>query len=438
MTEYFLKLITNIEKELDEIKSYFRGRKKAADILGNPEMKAAFKFNVEENCYELLDDMDPDEFISKIENGSIDESVTTMAIESGEEEEIIKPMEGTIRKRKDGRWEGRYYYNHVQRSVFAYNQKDCIAKLKQAITDRNRAIKILENSKKVSLDAWFDLWLKTYKPKIKEQSRYAISSKYEKYIKKKIGKRKIATITTMDLQLIFNNIEYPVTRKKLYTYMKDIFDKARVNKIVYENVMEGVILFNDHRTKKGFVPEPDQLKLFLDYLDKTRPELMYLCEFISLTGMRIGEACAVTLKDIDFDNKTITINKSYNRYSREVASTKTYASNRVIPLFDAVADIINEYTNKYHSKDVIFHMIKSENATNSVKYHAKKCGLDGLSPHGLRRYFASRCKAAGIDQKVTQGWMGHESILMTMDTYTRVQDDLSLKQAEIFNKFIKK
>ena len=68
----------------------------------------------------------------------------------------------------------------------------------------------------------------------------------------------------------------------------------------------------------------------------------------------------------------------------------------------------------------------------------KKCGLDGLSPHGLRRYFASRCKAAGIDQKVTQGWMGHESILMTMDTYTRVQDDLSLKQAEIFNKFIKK
>jgi len=438
MTEYFLKLITNIEKELDEIKSYFRGRKKAADILGNPEMKAAFKFNVEENCYELLDDMDPDEFISQIENGSIDESVTTMAIVSREEEEIIKPKEGTIRKRKDGRWEGRYYYNHLQRSIFADTQKECLAKLKQAITDRNRAIKTLENSKKISLDAWFDLWLKTYKPKIKEQSRYAISSKYEKYIKKKIGKRKIATITTMDLQQIFNNIEYPVTRKKLYTYMKDIFDKARVNKIVYENVMEGVILFNDHRTKKGFVPEPDQLKLFLDYLNKTRSELMYLCEFISLTGMRIGEACAVTLNDIDFDNKTITINKSYNRYSKEIASTKTYASNRVIPLFDVVADIIKEYINKYQSKDVIFHMIKSENATNSVKYHAKKCGLDGLSPHGLRRYFASRCKAAGVDQKVTQKWMGHESILMTMDTYTRVQDDLSFKQAEIFNKFIKK
>ena len=438
MTEYFLKLLTSIEKELEELKSYFRGRKKAADILGNPENKAAFKFNVEENCFEILDNMDPDELIEKIENGSIDESVTTMATVSGEEEELIKPKEGTIRKRNDGRWEGRYYYNHVQRSVFASTQKECLAKLKKAIIDRNRAIKNLENSRNINLDTWFDSWLKIYKPKIKEQSRYAISSKYEKYIKKKLGKRKVAAITTMDLQVIFNDMEFPVARKKLYTYMKDVFEKARVNKIVYENVMEGVILFNDHRVKKGFVPEPEELQRLLDYLKTVRPELMYLCEFISLTGMRIGEACAVTLKDIDFNKKTITINKSYNRYSKKVASTKTYASNRVIPLFDAAADIIQEYTRKYNSKDIIFHKIKSENATNSVKWHAKKCGLTELSPHGLRRYFATRCNAAGIDPKVTQEWMGHESILMTMDTYTRVQDDLSLEQAEKFNKFTKK
>ncbi len=438
MTKYFLTLITNVEKELEEIKSYFRGRDKAADILGTPEKKAAFVFNVEENCYELLDDMDPDELFDKIENGSIDESVTTMAIVSGEEEETIKPKEGTIRKRSDGRWEGRYYYNHVQKSVFAATQKDCFAKLKKALVDRDRQIKNLEKSKNITLDAWFDQWLKTYKPNIKEQSRYAITSKYEKYIQKKFGKRKVAIITTMDLQTTFNAIEYPVTKKKLYTYMKDIFDKARVNKIVYENVMEGVILFNNHRTKKGFVPEPEQLQMFLDYLDKTRPELMLLCEFISLTGMRLGEACALTLKDVDYQKRTITINKSYNRYSKDVAATKTYASNRVIPLFDAVEEVIQKYIDQYHPKDTIFYKIKSENATNSVKYHAKVCGLDGLSPHGLRRYFASRCKAAGVDQKVTQGWLGHESILMTMDTYTRVQDDFSLEQAEIFNKFIKK
>lgn len=438
MTEYFLKLLMNIEKELEEIKSYFRGRKKAADILGTPKTKAAFKFNVEENCYELLDDMDPDELISQIENGSIDESVTTMANESREEEEIIKPKEGTIRKRNDGRWEGRYYYNHVQKSVFASTQKDCLKKLRQAITDRNKAIKMLENAKKMNLDTWFDLWLKTYKPKIKEQSRYAITSKYDKYIKNKIGKRKIATITTMDLQLIFNNIEYPVTRKKLYTYMNDVFDKARVNKIVFDNVMEGVILFNDHRTKKGYVPEPEELKKFLDYLDTARPELKYLCEFISLTGMRIGEACAITFDDIDYEKREIRINKSFNRYSQEVSTTKTYASNRVIPLFDRVIEIIKEYTDRYHSKDVIFYKIKSNNVTDSMKVHSRNCGIGRLSPHGLRRYFASRCKAAGVDQKVTQEWMGHKSILMTMDTYTRVQDDFSLEQADIFNKFTKK
>jgi hypothetical protein len=385
IVKQILKLILRIKEDLNLVESYLEGRKKAADILGNPENKAAFTFNVEENCFEILDNMDPDELIEKIENGSIDESVTTMATVSGEEEELIKPKEGTIRKRTDGRWEGRYYYNHVQRSVFASSQKECLAKLKNAIIDRNRAIKNLENSRNINLDTWFDSWLKIYKLKIKEQSRYAISSKYEKYIKKKLGKRKVAAITTMDLQVIFNDMEFPVARKKLYTYMKDVFEKARVNKIVYENVMEGVILFNDHRVKKGFVPEPEELQ-----------------------------------------------------YSKKVASTKTYASNRVIPLFDAAADIIQEYARKYNSKDIIFHKIKSENATNSVKWHAKKCGLTELSPHGLRRYFATRCNAAGIDPKVTQEWMGHESILMTMDTYTRVQDELSQEQAEKFNKFTKK
>lgn len=86
----------------------------------------------------------------------------------------------------------------------------------------------------------------------------------------------------------------------------------------------------------------------------------------------------------------------------------------------------------------IFYRVKSENVTNSVKWHAKSFGIEKLTPHGLRHYFSTRCLTAGIDPKVLQTWMGHTTIAMTMDVYTKVESEFALEQAKKFNKFTKK
>ncbi|XFA98153.1 tyrosine-type recombinase/integrase [Candidatus Izemoplasma sp. B36] len=440
MHKYLLGEFKKIKESIEKLESYFNGFNLSIEKDNNNEIEVYY--DTKNNCYSIRQKKTFD-FNESNKNNRNDVFEKKGVIETDKPfipkgDVIIKLKEGTIRKRKDGRWEGRYYYSHTQKSIYAKTQAECIKKLKESVKIRDKNLKLELSINSISLNAWFDEWVKLYKNSIKEQSRYAITSKYNKYIKNSLGKKRMRNINTIDLQKVFNKIEYPVSRKKLYTYMKDVFEKAKINKIINENVMKGVIIDKNYKSKDKFVPNESQLRGYLDYLKLKRPELSYLCEFISLTGLRIGEACALTINDVDFNHKLINISKSYNRYTKSISTTKTYASNRVIPLFDDAAEIISIYLEKYKPKKEIFYKVKSQNVTNSVKWHAKSFGLEGLSPHGLRHYFSTRCLTAGIDPKVVQTWMGHTTIAMTLDVYTKVEKEYAKNQAKKYNDFIKK
>lgn len=350
---------------------------------------------------------------------------------------IKKIKEGSVRKRADGSWEGRYYINGNRYSVYAPNKVECVEKLNSAVKNKDSIAKETRQNKHFILNEWFDNWIKTYKaPNIKPQSLFGITSKYNKYIRESLGKRKINTITPLDWQKLFNNINYPSTARKLFTYMKSCYEKAMVNKVITDNPMLGVDLNFNHRTKEKFVPTKEQLNELLSCLYERRKELALVSEFISLTGLRVGEACALSIEDIDFDNKVIFINKSYNRYLKAITDPKTSNSIRTIPLFSRAEDIIAEYIDLYGQKETIFHKISSNNITNALKYYAKKCGLEGITPHSLRHYFSTICREADVDEKVVQKWMGHSSILMTLDTYTHVKEDFNRIETRKLDSFL--
>ena len=350
---------------------------------------------------------------------------------------MARLREGSIRKRKDGSFEGRYSVDGQRHSVYANNKAECIKKLKNAIRHKD----MIKNQKTVkmnyTLNEWFDKWVRNYKaPNLKAQSLYGITSKYNKYIRDSLGKRKLQSISALDWQRLFNNIQYPTSAKKLFTHMKACYKKAMINKVIFENPMLGVEVNHKHKTKEKFVPSKDQLEKLLNYLQKKRKDLALVCDFISLTGCRVGEACALTLDDIDFEKKTITINKSFNRYLKIITEPKTAKSNREIPLIQRAEAIIKEYIELYGEKKVIFHRISSNNLTNAFKYHSRQFGLEKISLHSLRHYFSTVCREAKIDAKVVQRWIGHSSILMTLDTYTHVKDDFNQSETEKLGSYL--
>jgi len=344
---------------------------------------------------------------------------------------------GSVRKRSKNQWEGRFYFENKRYSVYGSSRKECESKIKIALQDKQKESETKNIQTNLTFNQWFEQWLETYKkPYLKQQSLYGIVSKYDKYVRHSLGNKKMRSLDALDWQRLFNDMTYPATAKKLHSYIKSCYDKAIINKVTYENPMLGVDIKNTNKAKEKFVPTKRQLKELLDYLYSQRKELGYIVEFISLTGCRIGEACALTIDDIDFENKTIDINKSYNRYSKRVASTKTQNSIRQIPLFARAEEIIREYIDAFGYKGTIFHKIKSENLTNTLKYYAKNFGLKGLTPHSLRHYFSTLCREARIDEKVVQKWMGHSSVLMTLDTYTHVKQDFIQDQTSKLSSFL--
>lgn len=109
--------------------------------------------------------------------------------------------EGTIRKRPDGRWEGRYIdpVTNKQHSVYAKTQKEVREKLSAVATDKDSGMFISRDS--ITVNEWFDIFIETYKRGvIKPQSVSVIISKYQKYIKPVIGHIPIQDVTQHEIK----------------------------------------------------------------------------------------------------------------------------------------------------------------------------------------------------------------------------------------------
>lgn len=111
--------------------------------------------------------------------------------------------EGAIRKRKDGRWEGRIVIGHksdnkpIYKSVFAKTQKELLSKLHKLI-DEYSNIDLTEDSN-MQLEKWFDIWLEKYVKLTVKPSTYSNYKNSLRYARPHLGKKMLRQITTADV-----------------------------------------------------------------------------------------------------------------------------------------------------------------------------------------------------------------------------------------------
>lgn len=140
------------------------------------------------------------------------------------------------------------------------------------------------------------------------------------------------------------------------------------------------------------------------------------------TGCRRGEALALTYEDIDFKNKTISVNKSvyFESNTPVIKHPKTAAGERTIMLLDHLAEHLNP-----KSKGYVFCMPDGSLLTQTAfrrrwDRYVKDTGIT-TTPHQLRHLFATILYEAQIDEKSTQEIMGHSSITVTRNIYTHIR-----------------
>ena len=176
-----------------------------------------------------------------------------------------------------------------------------------------------------------------------------------------------------------------------------------------------------------------------------------------LAGLRRGELTALTWFDIDFKNKIINVNKSYDFKQCELKETKTKAGMRKIPMNDFLCDLLLEA--KKHSKgsyvvQKVYEGRMTETAwkrlfesymealrvadgidENSLCF-ADEC-FEEFTAHQLRHTYCSMLQWSGVDIKTAQELMGHSEYGVTANIYTHVDDATKTNAAILQDKFIK-
>ena len=371
--------------------------------------------------------------------------------------------EGSIRKRKDGRWEGRYTAGHnletgkpIYRNVLGKTQAEVKEKLKTAIQETQS----LDFSKtgQYTVGRWMDVWYENYaKIKVRPSSHQTYKGYIENHIKPNIGDIPLEKLTTLDLQRLYKTLLAngrvdrleskgqpkglsPKTVRNIHQILSSALKLAQEQRIILTNPAEGCALPKvEHREMKTLPVE--QLQSFLREAKDSGVFELYYLELA--TGLRRGELLGLKWEDIDLEHGDLRVRRQIARINGRVveAPLKTKNAYRTLPLAEDTISILEEQKKKVGSSPWVFPSatggpISPDSVLHMLHRVLKRAELPEVRFHDLRHTFATLALQNGVDIKTVSGMLGHFSAGFTLDTYAHVTTSAQKAAANTMGKLL--
>lgn len=274
-----------------------------------------------------------------------------------------------------------------------------------------------------TFNEYLDVWL-NHKTSISGKTLATYKSQLTNHIKPTFGNLQLRAITTTKIKDwvtdLTNRQIGPTTTKQAYRLLRQILESALADALITRNPAIGIKLPKIQRKRaQGLTPEQ------VNALAAECGKYGYLILFLAGTGLRINEALALQLRDIDFENKTITVARSWTSDStgkRILGSTKTRKS-RIVPLNDSLIALLSNQLPSAQSTDYVFtgHFGEALDYGYFRRAYfapaADRLGYRGVTIHWLRHTFASMLIRLGAPITTVSSLLGHDSVKMTLDTY---------------------
>mgnify|MGYP002802915358 FL=1 len=338
--------------------------------------------------------------------------------------------------RKDGRFQGylvredgrkKYFYGRTYREVaekiqIELRREQTLAKRRTREADKPKKLSAIASerpSRRATesnhpFDAYAENWIEKYKaPNVKITSLQCIRTSVKPALEA-FGGKPLEEITSDDVQSLLLSIRAPRSRELCKINLSQLFKKAVTQRILDVNPCDAVEIRKYKKAHKSALTGEEQGRFLVGA--RTSPHALLFRLMLS-TGLRIGEALALTKSDIDFENSRLTVCKNviFLKGQRIVQDTpKSEAGNRTIPV---PQDICAELQGL--PGDTLFPC--TYNAAKKALEKIAKANDIKMTLHTLRHTYATRLEEAGIPPKVKQYLLGHSSLEMTQNTYTDAQ-----------------
>ncbi len=343
--------------------------------------------------------------------------------------------------RKDGRWEGRYSKGLEDGRlrfgyVFGHSYRETKEKLLVAKMSWESCC--AEKSRKSeTLSTVSAMWLAESAGLLKESTIAKYHEYLDYYILPDLGAMPVEIITNENTETLFHRLKTTGSKKGTGLAAQTLLAILRIMKKLREYALHLGFVVNfslDHLTvkwrKKALrVLSEEEWGRLKSFLKANQTPCHAGILLAMLTGIRIGELCALHWDDISLTMGQLHIHQTLQRIrdvSGEGSRTriiitppKSESSNRIIPLPDALCEYLKPLCKAgtcFLTNDVEKY-IEPKTMERRFKTVLKKCDIENATFHTLRHTFATRCVEAGFDPKCLSVILGHADVCITFNRY---------------------
>lgn len=367
-----------------------------------------------------------------------------------------KKGEGTVRLRKDGRWEGRVVISYDEnglpktKNILARSKSECIEKLEN-LKERCGDVRPSQVSPRMKFRDWLDYWYKNIsKPGLRQTTQQFYEQLIYNHLIPSVGDIALNKLKQDDLQRCFNNMKRygrrAHTEKKgtemadrsvrsCYAVCKMALDMAVKEHLLRKNPAAGCKLPPRHEKEMKILTWEEIHR----FLVQAKEEGMYELFLLELTtGMRRGELLALKWSDLDPVTGKLRIDKQIYPVGGKlvVSEPKTKAANRTIILPPTMVELLLIYQQGIFSEWMFPSRIKPEQPIDPgyvrkrLQVILERAGCKRVRFHDLRHTFSTMSLEQGMDVKTLSTIIGHASSSITLNIYAHVTDEMRQKAAE--------
>jgi len=344
----------------------------------------------------------------------------------------------------------------IRKQFIGTHKDDAIKKRDDYLANLKRGLSV--GFDKLSFADCFAAWFEdvhSRKLQLSSRRRYLIDIKH-RIEPSTLMQMKLSEIKSLHIQRHYNQLSDAGTSvdsiRNTHKLLRCFFTYCEAQDMVVKSPLrKGAVTLPERKEikadKKEFLTETDIAMVFEDAQNNPSS---FIFVFLMFTGLRVGEASALTFKDINFTTNMISVSKSVGyltidgEYKPVISTTKTKGSTREIPISPEIRGLLKRHIKLEQEKysecgmllfskeNILFSSttctyLNGRNVRRSWERLCKRLYIEETTVHALRHTFCSLLAANGVSIQAASELMGHSNIKITQSVYTHIRTEEKIR-----------